>query len=67
MMRSCSQGLESELNFGMVEIYHRNEMKHSLYSVLLVIGYVRDNLKCTTCAIRSNFTLETTLENVIYM
>jgi hypothetical protein len=51
----------------MVEMYHRNEMKHSLYSVLLVIGYVWDNLKCTTGAIRSNFTIETAFENVIYM
>jgi hypothetical protein len=48
-------------------MYHTNEMKHSLYSVLLVIGYVRDSLKCTTGAIRSNFTIETALENVICM
>jgi hypothetical protein len=67
MIRWCSQGLESELNFGMIEMYYRNEMKHSLYSVLLVIGYVGDSLKCTIGAIRSKFTIETALENVIYM
>jgi len=48
-------------------MYYRNEMKHSLYSVLLVIGFVGDSLKCTIGAIRSNFTIETALENVIYM
>jgi hypothetical protein len=39
----------------------------TLCTVLLVIGYVQDSLKCTTGAIRSNFTIETALENVIYM
>ncbi len=48
-------------------MYCRNEMKRSLYFVLLVIGYLQDDLKYTTAAIRNNFTIEIPLENVTYM